>query len=192
MTILFIFVLGLFSDTGCCIRSSLLTELSDNLIKEVFNYAHIWIAINDYPLDDSSITIDINPIKSQFFNYLSYNAMPYPYEDKEFCTSLIQPDINSAPCEAVSDAIILIDIQGQREEQITFITEVIRNLDLRRNGGAVTVLANSQLNGSISDLIITDDNNLPINISLTSLVYNTTSSQCASCRIAWFDNSMLM
>ena len=155
-------------------------------------YAHIWIAINDYPIDFPSKNINIDPVKSYFFDYLSNNAMPYPSEDKEFCSSSIQPDIKLAPCETVSDAIILIDIQGQREEQITFITEVIRNLDLRRNGGAVTVLVNTHLNGSIPDLIIADDNNLPINVPLTPLAYNTTSSQCASCRIAWFDNSMLM
>ena len=143
--------------------------------------------MNDYPEDDNQISGYISESKGQFLVYLTNDAVRKPSDDNEFCTMQISTDIKSAPCESASDVFFLIDIQGRIDEQIAFVTEVVRNLDLRRYGGAVTVLANTQSNGSIPDQV--DENNLQIVVPLNPLAYNTTPSQCASCRVAWIDNS---
>ena len=151
------------------------------------NYARVWKAVNDYPEDDNQISGYISESRGQFLGYLTNDAVQKPSDDTEFCTLQISTDIKSAPCESASDVFFLIDIQGRIDEQIAFVTEIVRNLDLRRNAGSVTILANTQSIGSIPGLV--DENNLPIVVPLNPLAYNTTSSQCASCRVAWIDNS---
>ena len=75
---------------------------------------------------------------------------------------------------------------GGNEEEIEIVTQVVKTLNLGRNAGSVTVLVNAQGQPNPS---LVDDNNVQLNPPLYTLVYNTTSSQCASCRTAWFDNS---
>lgn len=74
---------------------------------------------------------------------------------------------------------------GNREE-IEIITQVVKTLNLGKDAGSVSVLVNAQ--GSSNPSIV-DENNMQLNPPLYALAYNTTSSQCASCRAAWFDNS---
>ena len=173
-------------DSGYCIRAYQCSELTNTLEAEAISYARVWKALNRYPEEDNEITGYISESRGQFLSYLSNDAIQKPSDDNEFCTLQISTDIKTAPCESASDVFFLIDIQGQIDEQIAFVTEVVRNLDLRRYGGAVTVLTNTQSIGSIPPQ---DQNNLPIVVPLNPLAYNTTSSQCASCRVAWIDNS---
>lgn len=118
---------------------------------------------------------------------MNNNGATYPSGDSGYCKPSKETDIRYAPCEAVSDVLFLIDIQGRFDQQIVFLTEVIRNMDLRRNGGSVTVLANTHYNQSIFDYV--DENKMTNFTPLTPLAYNTTISQCASCRVAWFNKS---
>ena len=76
-------------------------------------------------------------------------------------------------------------VDGMKEE-IEIITQVVKSLNLGRNAGSVTIVVNSQ--GSANPNIV-DENNVQLNPPLYALAYNTTSSQCATCRAAWFDNS---
>ena len=177
------------SDSGYCIRSYQNSELTNKLEAEAMSYARVWKALNRYPEEDNEITGYISESRGQFLSYLSNDAIQKPSDDNEFCTLQISTDIKTAPCESASDVFFLIDIQGRIDEQIAFVTEIVRNLDLRRYAGSVTILANTQSIGSIPGLV--DENNLPIVVPLNPLAYNTTSSQCASCRVAWIDNSKM-
>jgi len=98
--------------------------------------------------------------------------------------------MKSAPCESSADVFFMLDNMPAQEvgnkEEIEIITQVAKTLNLGRNYGSVSVLVNSQ--GSSNPSIV-DENNQPINVPLYAIAYNTTSSQCASCRAAWFDNS---
>ena len=153
------------------------------------SYARVWKVVNDYPEDDNQISDYIAKIRGQFLGYLSNEAVQNPSDDNEFCTLQISTDIKSAPRESASDVFFLIDIQGPSNKQITFVSEIVRNLDLGRNAGSVTILVNAQSNGSIPDIV--DENNLPIVVPLNSLAYNTTSSQYASCRVTWIHKSKI-
>lgn len=176
--------LGLLKDTGYCTRESLMTDLKTNLEKQMQNYARVWKALNNYLIDDSQIVQIISQFKVYLLEFIKNYVMTHPYDDNDFCTPPVQNDIISAPFEASSDVFIMIDVNGQIDEQSTFITELVRHLDLRPHGSSVTILANAYSNGPIPDR-----NNYP---TLTSIAYNTTSSQFASCRVIWFDKSMLM
>ncbi len=111
-------------------------------------------------------------------------------EEREFCNPPVGTDIRSFPCESSADVFFMLDNMpaegtGNREE-IEIITQVVKTLNLGRDAGTVSVLVNAQ--GSSNPSIV-DENNVPFNPPLYALAYNTTSSQCASCRAAWFDNS---
>ena len=171
-------------DTGYCKRKSLITDLKTNLEKHVQNYARLWKALNNLLIDDLQILQIINKYKSDLFNFIENYVGVYPDDDNVFCNRQVKNDIRPDRWEVSNDVFIMIDVNGCMEEQILYVTELVRRLDLGPNGGSVTVLANAHSNGSIPD-----GNNHPI---LTSLVYNTTSSQVASCRVASFDNRMLI
>ena len=112
-------------------------------------------------------------------------------EEREFCTPQTGTDIRSSPCESSSDVFFMLDnmpAEGSSVEEIEIVTQVVKTLNLGRNAGSVSVLVNAQ--GSSNPSIV-DDDNLPLNPPLYALAYNTTSSQCASCRTAWFDNCVL-
>lgn len=112
------------------------------------------------------------PLKENYCEPPKENDFCKHPKENGYCKPSRDNEIKSAPCEAASDVFFLIDIQGNFDEQITFVTEVVRNLDLRRNGGAVTVLANTQSNGSILDFV--DENNITTFVPLTPLAYNIT------------------
>ena len=107
-----------------------------------------------------------------------------------FCSPTVGTDIRSAPCESSTDVFFMLDnmpAKGEAtQEEVEIVTQVVRTLNLGRNAGSVSVLVNAQ--GSSNPSIV-DDNNVQLNTPLYALAYNTTSSQCASCRAAWFDNS---
>lgn len=151
------------------------------------SYGRIWKTINNYTIDDSKIINKIEEVKEFLFDHMETRAVIYPPGDSDYCEPLKETHIKYVPCEAANDVFFLIDIQGKLDEQVAFITEVVRNMDLRRYGGSVTVLTNTQYNQSIFDYI--DENKMTIFAPLTPLAYNTTTSQCASCRVAWFNKS---
>ena len=111
-------------------------------------------------------------------------------DEREFCTPQVGTDIKSAPCESSADVFFMLDNMpaqgGGTAEEIEIVTQVVKRLNLGRNAGSVTVLVNAI--GSSNPSIV-DDNNVQLNPPLFALAYNTTSSQCASCRAAWYDNS---
>ena len=172
------------NDTGYCTRASLETELKANLVNQIQNYARVWNSLNNYLIDDSQILQTISQLEIHLFDFIKKYVIARSYDDNDFCTSPIQNDISSAPCEASSDVFIMIDVNGRINEQIAFVTQLVRYLDLRPHGGSVTVLANAHPNGSTF--------NKGNYSTLTYLAYRTTSSQFASCRITWFDKSMLI
>ena len=181
------FVLGLLPETGYCNRSYILSQSKNNIEYDGLSYCRIWKTVNNYTMDDSKIIDKIKEVRDFLFDHMDAHAVTYPPGDSDYCEPLKETDIKYVPCESANDVFFLIDIQGKFDEQTAFITEVIRNMDLRRYSGSVTVLANTQYNQSIFDYI--DENKMTIFTPLTPLAYNTTKSQCASCRVAWFNKS---
>ena len=111
-------------------------------------------------------------------------------EERDYCNPIVGTDIKTMPCESSADVFFMLDNmpaeeQGNKEE-IEIITQVAKGLSLGRNAGSISVLVNAQ---GMSNPSIVDDNNQQLNPPLYALAYNTTSSQCASCRAAWYDNS---
>ena len=113
-------------------------------------------------------------------------------EERDYCTTTsVGTDYKSATIETSTDVFFMLDnmpAEGEGfDEEIKMVTNIARQLSLGRNAGSVTVLVNSQMQNNI-DLV--DDNGFQINTPMYAIAYNTTSSQCASCRTAWFDNCM--
>ena len=79
--LIFIFILGLSSDPGYCIRAYQNSELSNKLEGEAMNYARVWKAVNGYPEDDNQISGYISESRGQFLGYLTNDAVQKPSDD---------------------------------------------------------------------------------------------------------------
>lgn len=173
-----IFILGLLPESKYCNRSSLLLGLQNSL-EDGINYCRIWNTINHYSIKDSYILDSAQLVKNLVITHINNNVATNPSGDGDYCYPTNETDTKFIPCEGSSDVFFMIDIRGDLDEQAAFVTELVRYLDLRRNGGSVTVLTNTQSNESFPELF--DDYNLPIKVPFSALAYNTTSSQRASC-----------
>lgn len=185
---------GLSPDSGVCQRQyGISTDLQNKVQREAENYLRIWNALYYKGSNtDSQVTGFIAETWGSFYQFLNKAGLDKTSEERDFCNPSTGVDIKTAPCESASDVFFMLDNMpaegiGNKEE-IEIITQVVKTLNLGRSAGSVSVLVNSM--GSYNPAIV-DDNNQPINPPLYALAYNTTSSQCASCRTAWFDNRQM-
>lgn len=107
------------------------------------------------------------------------------------CEGTFSSDIRSKPVESVLDALFLLDINRHCTQngdcpQALYVSQLVKNLKLGRNLGTVSVLFNAR--GVDSPNLVDDEMN-PVSTPLYSVLYNSTSNECASCKAAFFDSS---
>jgi hypothetical protein len=182
---------GLTPDSGVCNRQyGITTDLQNKIPREAENYIRIWNGVyyfNRHP--DTQLTGFVSETWNIFNKFLQKAGQDKTSEERDFCNPPVGTDMRSFPCESSADVFFMLDNMpaegtGNREE-IEIITQVVKTLNLGKDAGSVSVLVNAQ--GSSNPSIV-DENNMQLNPPLYALAYNTTSSQCASCRAAWFDN----
>ena len=121
-------------------------------------------------------------------------------ELKKLCFETITDDIRKRQCETISNAFFILDIsqtcnqqqQNQNQQhclkQATFVNELTKNMLMKRNYGSISILYNAL---PVENPSLIDDRMMPVNISLFSVSYNKTSSECASCKAIYGDTSKL-
>ncbi|CAG2121324.1 unnamed protein product, partial [Medioppia subpectinata] len=179
-------------DATVCNRGYGLTELQNKVQREAENYIRVWNGVfyeNSY--FDHQLTGFVAETSRSFSQFINKAGTERPADERDYCTATsLGTDLNAASVETTADVFFLLDnmpAMGEGfDEEVNVVTNVVRRLTLGRNAGSVTVLVNSQMQ---NDVNLVDDYGNQILTPLYALAYNTTSSQCASCRTAWYDNS---
>ncbi|XP_054166899.1 uncharacterized protein LOC128964334 [Oppia nitens] len=187
---------GLASDSGVCNRGyGLSTELNNKVSREAENYIRLWNGVfYEGTFQDNQLTGFVQETWQSFQRFLNKAGNDKSSDERTFCMQgLTGSDIKTAPLETSADVLFMLDNMGARgqafDEELELITRVSRSLYLSRTGGSISVLVNSQGVNNLPNIV--DDNNQQLNTPLYALAYNTTSSQCATCRAAWFENNQM-
>jgi hypothetical protein len=107
--------------------------------------------------------------------------------------TIISSDIKSKPVESLTDALFVLDINQRCTpdvepcNQAAYVDILTKNLKLGRNFGSVSVLFNARGVESPGNLV--DDEMKPVVTPLYSILYNSTSNECASCKASNYDSS---
>jgi hypothetical protein len=171
---------GLFDEfTNVCNRGNINTELT-GLKEQVKQYLRVWhpvagILMNEWQQNEM---IDKSDREWQEALRLAYQIIP---EDQEWCRP--NPNMggnNGGICETKSDVVVVIDTEqsGTLDAQMEIITRLSNELDMRRFGSSITILANTKgggIEGSAD--------------GLSRIAWNSTNRGCPNCALSFMDKS---
>ncbi|KAF7490073.1 FUN14 domain-containing protein 1 [Sarcoptes scabiei] len=113
-------------------------------------------------------------------------------EEKKLCLAIDRNvDIKDQPCETNSDVFFLLDViktcrPKQFCRQASMVRKLSKNLNMKRNHGSISIFYNAE---SMMNPYLLDDQMRIISPPLYSVLYNSTSSECAACKALYGDTS---
>lgn len=114
-------------------------------------------------------------------------------EEKKLCLAIDRNvDIKDQPCETNSDVFFLLDViktcrPKQFCRQASMVRKLSKNLNMKRNHGSISIFYNAE---SMMNPYLLDDQMRIISPPLYSVLYNSTSSECAACKALYGDTSL--
>lgn len=171
---------GLFDEfTTVCARDRIISEISA-LKDQVKQYLRVWHPVAGILMNEWQQNEMIDKSSREWDEAVRQAAQPTP-EDMDWCRpSRMESGINSGICETKSDVVIVVDLEGQFDEQMEVVGQLSNQLDMRKFGSTMTILANTK--GGGNDYGSSAD-------GLSRISWNTTNRGCTSCRMAFMDRS---
>ena len=168
---------GLFDEfTSVCYRERIQSETS-GLKEQVKSYLRVWYPVLQLGMDENRRNQLVEESSRAFEEALRVAQDQYP-EERDWCRpQKFDTGINSALCETQSDAVIIVDLEGETTEQMEIVRRVSNELDMRKYGSSITLLANTK--GGGHDTYSSD--------GLSRICWNSTNRACPSCRFAFMD-----
>lgn len=110
------------------------------------------------------------------------------------CLGEFNNDIKNKPLESTVDAVFVLDITRKCTEdvecnQAVYVSSLAQKLKLGRGLGSVSVLFNAR---GVDNPTLVDEEMKPVVTPLYSVLYNSTSNECAGCKSANYDGCKLL
>lgn len=174
---------GLFDEfTSVCRRNSQ-TEIVGKLKDQVKNYMQAYLPYTQKKsIDDNKINAMVDGTNTEWTRAIQQAMQPIP-EDQQWCdTSRSDSSPKNARCETPSDVTLMVDLDNEIDEQMKIVTKLSNELDLRRHGSSMSIVANTKGGFFAFD----DQTNTD---GLSRIAWNSTNRGCVTCRLAWADKS---
>jgi len=168
---------GLFDEyISVCYRERIQNDIS-NLKEQVKSYIKVWHPLIGITMNEGQQN-NLVDMSSREFEEALRIAQEKDSEETNWCRpQRLDTGTNPAFCETKSDVVIVADMEGDVDQQMEIVRRVSNELDMRRYGSSITLLANTKGGGSDGF------------DGLSRIAWNTTNRGCANCRFAWMDRN---